>query len=161
MKRPVFLVATLAIALLAVTSLVMAQPYTPSVPNLINFQGRLTDNVGNPVADGAHSVHFYIFPVRTGGVSIWDELQNPTTTGGLFTTQLGLVNLLPMTLFQDYDSLFLELVADGQTIAPRTLLTSPPSIRVANALEVQHPLTTGVPTVEAHAPCSACQVPTY
>jgi hypothetical protein len=135
MKRTVLLTATLAIALLTAASMVMAQPPTPSVPNLINFQGRLTDNVGNPVADGAHTVDFYIFPVRTGGVSVWNESQTPTTTGGLFTTQLGLNTPLPLTLFEDYDSLFLEIVADAQLISPRTLLSSTPSTRVTNAIE--------------------------
>ena len=105
MKRKVLLTTMLAIAVLATASLVMAQ--TPSVPNLINFQGRLTDNVGNPVSDGPHTVNFFIYDSRTLGILLWSESQAPTTAGGLFTTQLGSVNPLPQTLFKDYDSLFL------------------------------------------------------
>ncbi len=138
MKRTALLTATLAITLLVVASMVMAQP-NPSVPNLINFQGRLTDNTGNPVANGAHTVEFYIYNSRTLGTLLWNETQNPTTTGGLFTTQLGLLNPLPLSLFEDYDSLFLEIVADAQLISPRTLFTSTPSTRVTNALEHRNP----------------------
>lgn len=138
MKRTVLLTATLAITFLHLASYAWSQPAPrSSVPNLLNFQGRLTDNLGNPVANGAHTVDFYIFPVRTGGVSVWSESQTPTTTGGLFTTQLGSVNPLPVTLFQDYDSLFLEIVADAQTITPRTHLSSAPYSRAAGGLEVR------------------------
>lgn len=150
MKRKVLLIATLAITILIFTSLAMA--VTPSVPNLINFQGRLTDNVGNPVTDGAHTVDFYIYDSRTLGALLWSESQSPTTAGGLFTTQLGLVTPLPVTLFEDWDSLFLEIVADGNLIAPRTLLTATPSARIANALEVPSvfsPFIAGVRTLSS------------
>ena len=42
MKRTALLTAILAITFLAATSIVLAQPLVPSVPNLIDFQGKLT-----------------------------------------------------------------------------------------------------------------------
>jgi hypothetical protein len=73
MKRTVLLTAVLAIAILAVAPLVMAQTPAPSIPHLINLQGRATDNVGNPVADGPHSFTFRIFNVLVGGAPLWTE----------------------------------------------------------------------------------------
>lgn len=126
------LLFTAALSLLAT----IAFAAQSSVPNLINFQGKLTDPAGNPVTDGSHSANFSLWTLRTGGLSVWSEITTQTTAGGLFTHQLGSVSSLSPTLFQDYDSLFLEIVADGQTITPRTKLTSVPYSRVAGGLEV-------------------------
>ncbi|MGH8003630.1 MAG: hypothetical protein ACRECJ_02760 [Limisphaerales bacterium] len=110
-----------------------------SVPNLINFQGKLTDNLGNPVADGPHNFTFRIFDGPEGGsILLWRE--GPlaiSTAAGLFNHQLGSSTALPQTLFLDYDSLYLEIEADAEIQSPRTRLISNPYTRVANGLEVR------------------------
>ena len=43
-----------------------------AVPNLINYQGRLTDHAGNPV-NGTVQIQFAIYGVATGGTALWSE----------------------------------------------------------------------------------------
>jgi len=121
--------------LAAGTSMLQAQS---SVPNLLSFQGRLS-NAGGPAADGPHDFTFQIYDSLAGGTSRWSE--GPvalTTSGGLFTHQLGSVVSLPQTLFQDYDQLYLEIEADGEIQSPRIRLITTPYTRVANSLEVRN-----------------------
>jgi len=111
--------------------------YTPSVPNLINFQGRLTDASGNPVANGSHTVNFTLWTLPSGGANVWTENTSQTTSGGLFTHNLGSITTLNPGLLEGYDSLYLQIVADGQTISPRIRLTSTSFSHVSGALEVR------------------------
>jgi len=134
MKKYVLTVVAIFISFGLLTLDVFAQS---SVPNLINFQGRLTDASGNPVTDGAHAVTFRLFDVPSGGTALWTEAATPTTSGGLFTHLLGSIIPLPPTLLQDYDSLYLEIVADGQTITPRTRLASVAYSRLSGGLEIK------------------------
>lgn len=115
----------------------------PSVPNLINFQGRLTDASGNPVADGSHTINYTIWNLPTGGSTLWTENTSQSTSSGLFTHNLGSVTALPEELFQTYDSLYLQVQADGQTILPRIRLTSTPYTRVSNNLETNNTFNLG------------------
>src|SRR4030065_28593 len=77
-----------------------------SVPNLVNFQGRLTDTSGVPVADGAYGVTFRLYTAPAGGSLAWAETSLVTTSNGVFTHQLGSANTFSSTFFQNYDSLF-------------------------------------------------------
>lgn len=131
MKRTVLILRLVTLGVLAGSLSVAAGP---SVPNYINFQGRLADNAGNPVADGAYSVRFAIFPLPVGGSQLWGQITTQNTIGGLFTQILG---PFPDTLFQGYDSLFLEVIVEGEAQSPRTRLTSNPYSQVANNLEVR------------------------
>lgn len=74
-----------------------------TVPTTLNFQGRLTDTTGSPVADGLYNMQFRLFTVDTGGSSVWDETRETTTrvqvTNGLFATKLGDVTPLSASLF--------------------------------------------------------------
>ncbi len=125
--------AVTVLAVLLVTSLVFGQV---SVPNQITFQGRLTDASGIPVADGSHTVNFTLWTLPVAGVNVWTENTSQTTSGGLFTHNLGSITAFATTLFENNDSLFLQIQADGQTITPRIRLTSAPYARSANNLEV-------------------------
>ncbi|OGC92093.1 MAG: hypothetical protein A2142_06030 [candidate division Zixibacteria bacterium RBG_16_48_11] len=108
-----------------------------SVPNLINFQGRLADTSGVPIADGPHNLTFAIYSLLSGGSTLWSEAASVTTKDGVFTHQLGSVAAFSQTLFQSYDSLYLEITVEGEIISPRTLLTSVPYTRLSNNLEVR------------------------
>jgi hypothetical protein len=138
--------------LLAVTSLVYGQA---SVPNLVNFQGRLLNNLGSPVADGNYGVTFRLFDAPAAGTLVWAETSLVSTSSGVFTHQLGADNPFSVTLFQDYDSQFLEIVVGGETITPRTRLTSAPYTRLAGGIEVPgnigDPETLSVGTNQFHA----------
>ncbi|MCI0329608.1 MAG: hypothetical protein L0196_01450 [candidate division Zixibacteria bacterium] len=135
MRRSILLTALLAMVILATASLAVAQDI---IEYEISFQGRLTDNAGIPVADGPHSFAFRIFNVPAGGSALWTEGPiSISTAGGLFNHQLGSLTVLPQTLFQDHDALYLEIVVDGETQAPRTSLVSTPFTRVAGGLKVR------------------------
>ncbi|MCI0532560.1 MAG: hypothetical protein L0Y74_11555, partial [candidate division Zixibacteria bacterium] len=140
----IFLKGTVTVLLLLlVTSLALGQV---SVPNRLNFQGRLTDGSGNPVADGSHTVNFTLWTLPVAGTNVWTENTSQTTSGGLFTHNLGSITAFAVTLFENYDSLFLQIVADGQTITPRIRLTSSPYARLANNIETWG--TDGAPNIQ-------------
>jgi len=52
----------------------------------INFQGRLTDPGGSPVANGTYSLIFSIWDDSTGGTQWWSQMQDVQITSGLFNT---------------------------------------------------------------------------
>jgi len=74
-----------------------AWAWAQSTPGLINFQGRLTDNLNNPLS-GPHNMVFKIFDVPTGGAPKWQEPQTGVlviiSTNGVFAVQLGASNAL-------------------------------------------------------------------
>src|SRR5579864_1554169 len=66
---------------------------TTNIPQIINFQGRLTDNVNNPKT-GNLSFTFQFFSVLSGGAPLpagspWSETQTITVTNGVFNAQIG------------------------------------------------------------------------
>ena len=74
-----------------------------TVPTKMNFQGRLTNSVGNTMPDGLYNMKFRLFTVSTGGSSVWNETRETTdrvqVTNGLFSVRLGDVTALPASLF--------------------------------------------------------------
>jgi hypothetical protein len=85
MKRMVQFTITLIIAVLVLASLAIAD-----VPHMINYQGRLTDTDGKPVADSDYIVTFRIYDDSTFGAALlWDETDTVTTQQGLFSVILG------------------------------------------------------------------------
>jgi len=56
------------------------------VPGSISYQGKLTNALGQPVSDRAYPVQFKLY---AEGILFWTSaVQNVTTSGGVFTTQL-------------------------------------------------------------------------
>ena len=53
-----------------------------NIPQLMNYQGRLTEN-GNPIT-GSVTVTFSIYDVPTGEAPLWTETQNVNVTDGIF-----------------------------------------------------------------------------
>ena len=81
---------------------IIATATQAAAPQLINYQGRLTDNVGNPVADGSYSVVFTIHDAAVAGTSVWTETHiSVTITNGLFNVLLGTFDPLIETVFTD------------------------------------------------------------
>ena len=80
-----------ATVLASILALTVASASQAAAPQLINYQGLLTDNLGDPVADGSYSVVFTIYDAAVAGTSIWTETQNVNTTDGLFAVLLGSV----------------------------------------------------------------------
>lgn len=104
---------------------ILAIAASAGVPRLISYQGKATDAAGNPVPDDTYPARFTIYTASTGGAILWGEFDaSVTTTGGLFTYQLGTTNPIPDSLFAKYDSLFLGVMFNTQTLSPRTPLVS-------------------------------------
>ncbi len=109
-----------------------------SVPSLINYQGRLTDSAGNPVPDGTYSVTFAIYDAPSGGNILWSELQDVTTTDGLFAVLLGSVNPVTSSAFQGNASyLSIQIGANPEQLPRQRFVSSAYSFRseVADAAQ--------------------------
>lgn len=113
------LIGLLAVALFG-ASVVAAQP-----PQMITYQGLLTDASGSPVPDGNYSLTFRIYDASVGGTQLWIETQpSVAVAGGLFKVQLGSVSSLTL----DFDAPYwLEVqIGAGSAQVPRIALSSSP-----------------------------------
>jgi hypothetical protein len=61
------------------------------VPRTINYQGRLTDTAGNPVADGLYSVAIRMYDAVDAleGASVWSDTYSVQTKNGYLNVVLG------------------------------------------------------------------------
>ena len=91
-----------------------------TIPYLINFQGRLTDNNGNILPDGSYNIKFRIFNAATGGTNEWEADRvygasddRVTVENGLFNIQFGDTSqgdpALSPSLFSGAYPLYLEV----------------------------------------------------
>jgi len=62
-----------------------------TIPQMMSYQGRLTDASGEPVADALYAVRFRLYAQPTGGTPLWEEEQQVRTKSGLFSVLLGSV----------------------------------------------------------------------
>jgi hypothetical protein len=81
-----------------VIALLLTVPALADVPNLLNYQGRLTDPSGNP-KNGTFTMQFALYDAATGGNQLpsgspWSETQSVTVTDGVFNVLLGSVTPL-------------------------------------------------------------------
>lgn len=101
------------------------------IPNLINYQGRLTDTDGNPVTDGEHLVTFTIWSDPAGTAPADREWISPDcpvlTINGLFNWQLGSRESLPPWVIANDSALWLGIrVGADPELSPRTRLCAAP-----------------------------------
>ena len=104
---------------------IMAYSAMAEVPLMLNYQGMLTDDLGEPLNDTV-KISFVIYDDSTGGTwqCIDTHLEVPVEDG-LFNVVIGELNPLPDWLFDD-DNRWLQLVVDGDSIKPRTQFVSVP-----------------------------------
>ena len=103
--------STRRLTLIVALVFALATELTAAVPQLINYQGRLTDN-GAPV-NGAHSLRFIIYSDEAGTIALWQETQPAVAvTDGLFQVLLGSVAPIPRTVFSG-DTRWLGVSLDG------------------------------------------------
>ncbi len=120
------------IPLLALMLIVFIVPVNSEVPSTMNYQGRLTDSTGNPVADAPHNIIFKIYD--NSDSVLWDESHIITTANGLFTVQLG-SNGSPLTadIFSHTECWLGITVDTDPEITPRTRFdTVPYAFRAGN-----------------------------
>ncbi len=94
------------------------------IPQVIGYQGRVTDNGGNPVADGDWPLRFRLYDAQSGGSVLWDSGTHPVSVaGGVLHVMLG-ENPHP-TLGLGFDQDYWLLVTfDGEDQLPRKRLGS-------------------------------------
>jgi hypothetical protein len=95
----------------------------PGIPWRINYQGYLTDDVGNAVNDTL-VLRFRIYDSPVGGTELWGALRLLVIEDGLFNVILGDLDPIPSTVFEAGEPRWLELEVDSQIMSPRTQITS-------------------------------------
>ena len=88
------------------------------VPALIDYQGRLTDDAGDPV-NGNVSIEFKIYESSTAVDALWTETQTVSVNEGLFQVSLGAVETLDLT-FEDASHWLGIKVGTDDEMTPRT-----------------------------------------
>jgi hypothetical protein len=105
------------------------------VPNTINYQGRLTDDTGQPIT-GTKNLKFKIYGSQFGDDSLWSSgMRSVDIEDGLFNYQLGLHVALPSDLFtgNNYRYLGITVETDAE-ITPRIqFITAPYAMHAAVA----------------------------
>lgn len=100
--------------------------YTQSIPDLINYQGKITDSSGMFINNNV-DLTFRMFDVETGGSALWEETQTGVkVSDGYFHVLLGMDSAFPAGLFS-IPNLWLstEVNNDGE-MTPRSRLASVP-----------------------------------
>jgi len=68
--------------------LCLTTPSYAQVPQMINYQGTVTDASGNPL-NGGYNMTFSIYDVSSGGTALWTQTQNGVSvTNGVFNVLL-------------------------------------------------------------------------
>lgn len=95
------------------------------VPQMINYQGYLTDDNGAPI-NGSVTILFEIYGTLSGGAPAWAETQTITVTDGVFNVLLGDFNPIPLDLFDSSPERYLQLTVNGSELSPRRQFASVP-----------------------------------
>ena len=113
--------STLMLLALILAAPLVAQP----VPTEMNYQGRLTDNSpGQNPLTAAVPMEFKIYGSLIGADLLWNEAWGSVSVNdGIFNVLLGSNGApIPATIFTAGNPRFLEIVVDGETLAPRQQL---------------------------------------
>jgi hypothetical protein len=105
-------------------AIIAAIAWAQSVPQLINYQGRLTDDLGQPV-NGTVEMRFLVLDADTISATVlWGETQSSVqVTEGIYEVKLGSANPLPPSVLSMTD-VYLEVRVNGEILRPRSQLTS-------------------------------------
>lgn len=94
------------------------------IPHLINYQGMLTDDQGQPHS-GNYKLKFSIYAVPTGGTALWSELHlGIPVQDGLFNALLGMNKPIPDSVFDEPERFLGIKVGTYPELSPRIQLTS-------------------------------------
>lgn len=118
-------------ALTILTALALCAPMAVAgVPQMINYQGTLTDAGGTAVPNGNYDIEFRMYDVASGGASLWSERWDTTTSqvpvvGGVFNAMLGFQSPIPASFFADHPVTYLGIKVGTDTeMLPRQQITS-------------------------------------
>ncbi len=102
-------------------------------PPFVNFQGKLTDASGVPVADGSYNLRFRIYSAATGDAGdpcaatcVWEELQSVSTLSGNYNVLLGSVSPLTASVFGGAERYIGVRIGADSEMVPRRRVASVP-----------------------------------
>lgn len=128
----IMITISLVLSVVNVATVLSAPRTTVSVPNLVGFEGFLSDGSGNPITDGSYSLTFKVYDAATAGTVLWTETQAAVqVTQGLYSVTLGSVTTLGATLFNGNRWIGVT-VGTGTEMTPRTRISSVPFALNAN-----------------------------
>ncbi len=133
---------SLLVALALIASLVSAAG--ADVPELLSYQGVLTDGAGVALPDGPYNVTFRLYDVEVGGSAIWSEAHLVTVSKGIFSANLGWTQVLSALDF-DLPYYLGVSVEGGAELAPRTLLTDAAYAMNARMVKGSDPASNEIP----------------
>jgi hypothetical protein len=115
----------LILGLVALSVLSFAVSADAGVPQLINYQGVLTDTTGCPVEDDDYTIIFRIYDAASGGNLLWSETHDSvSTTQGNLNVLLGTNTSIPDSVFLP-DSVWLAVkVGNDAEMTPRQRVVS-------------------------------------
>ena len=97
---------------------------TNALAYLMGYQGRLTDQFGNPLG-GNRDMTFRLFTGSSGGSAVWSETQAAVpVSNGLFSVALGAGTPIDESIM--HQPLWLEVQVGAETMTPRTALVGSP-----------------------------------
>ncbi len=107
--------------------LVAVSLYASGIPQLLNYQGKLTDATGVAM-NGNHDITFRIYDEASGvAPALWEEAHTGASAinvvNGLFDVQLGTITAFTIAFDDTY---WVELVIGTETLAPRERLVAVP-----------------------------------
>jgi hypothetical protein len=99
-------------------------PAKADAPQVLNYQGQLTNAAGVPVSATLNMV-FSLYGAGSGGSPLWSETQSVSVSNGLYSVMLGQVTSFPSAMFSV--PLFLGItVGSDAEMTPRITLASSP-----------------------------------
>ncbi len=106
------------------------------LPQLLNYQGVLSDAFRTAVPDNTYSLTFRIYTAETGGLPLWEETNAIATLDGVFEATLGLNTPLTIPFDEPY---WLELELSGEpAMTPRIPFVSTPyAMNASNAINAR------------------------
>jgi hypothetical protein len=121
MKKLVFAL----VVLLACSPFFITHSALCASPQIINYQGKLTDSSGQDL-NGTYDLTFSLYTASTGGTSVWSEAHSSVTvTNGFFNVLLGSVNTNTLAaIFQANSTLYMEIKVGTETLSPRVQIGS-------------------------------------
>ncbi len=98
------------------------QGLSAQIPEIISYQGLLSDSEGNAVEDGSYDLTFRLFEAQNAGEAVWSESQSVFIVNGIFNVLLGSETDLSIPFDRQY---WLGIsVENGDELEPRIPLTS-------------------------------------
>ncbi|MDH3891410.1 MAG: tail fiber domain-containing protein [candidate division Zixibacteria bacterium] len=111
-------------AMVVVMVTVLALVAMADVPQMMNYQGRLTDQSGEP-RDTVVSVSFAVYRDATGGEAVWSETHpDVIVVAGRLNVRLGSVDPISDAVFDGSERWLGITIGDDAETSPRTRLTS-------------------------------------